>query len=300
MGDSHSWLFPTGLLLVLLAAFAWFQPRVTNRVWHWHQTLGGLGVAPEHFYAQVYERLHEGIQVRAMPLRGMGFGPRRLFATRTILGGCPLYLEARYQHATLYLYAAQTPSGLFVSQWLFSKYVTWLDRPVLRWFAYLYFARQSLFQFDATLMFGESVHSIVLDVLDSHLETQSLPPLPEAGRRPLLHAFYGSSPAPFQSHSHISQSSHCHLFPTDLSSTGPSSPHLPDFSASPADESHNHWRDAGVGSLGQVGTEVDMEVSRGDGMVSPEEGSAHRGSEPWNPTAGEALPEVRTAEEDSP
>jgi len=189
---SEQLLITLGAVLFFLGCLSWFQPRVMNHVWHWHQTVSGLEESPDRFYAQIYQRLQDGVQVRQLPLSGLGFGPRHLFETRTILGGKPLYLEARYKHATLYLYIAATPAGLFISQWLFSKYTTWIDHPILKWFVLWYAYQQTLFQFDAVLMFGESVHAIVLDVLDTYIDQEGLKPLEEFERRPVLQSFYGS------------------------------------------------------------------------------------------------------------
>lgn len=197
--DSTAVLFLAGLFLLLLGCIAWNQPRVTDRVWHWHQTITGLEEAPDRFYAQVHQGLQAGLQVRHLPLGGMGFGPSTLFETRSILHGRPLYLEARYKHATFYLYAAPTPAGFFVSEWMFSKYITWMSHPILKWFSVFYFSRQTLFQFDAVLMFGESIHATVLQVLDTYLEEADLQPLDEFERRPILHAFYSGTPGAMNS-----------------------------------------------------------------------------------------------------
>ncbi len=49
---------------IILAYIGAAQPRVTNRVWYWHSLIAGLDEIPEHFYAQVYQRLQTGIQNR--------------------------------------------------------------------------------------------------------------------------------------------------------------------------------------------------------------------------------------------
>jgi hypothetical protein len=191
IGDQEMWLLAAALVVLILGCISWGQPRVINRVWHWHYLTAGLQETPDHFYAQVYQRLEEGIQVRHLPLSGLGFGPSRLFENRTILGGQHLYLQARYKHASIYLYVAQTPNGLFISQWLFSRHHNLLGHPILRWTLLPYIYGQTLFQFDSVLMFGESFHSIVLDVLDGYIQEHGLKPMEEFERRPVLHSFYG-------------------------------------------------------------------------------------------------------------
>lgn len=195
--------------MLLLGLRAYGQPRVADRVAYWHQTVAGLDETPEKFYAQVHQALREGLQLRDISLSGFGFGPKHLFEARSVFSERPLYLSVRYKHLTYYLYTGQTPAGLFISTWLYNRkmsgfgtHLTPFQIPALQ---FHYFGRQSLFQYDATLMFFESVHAVVLDVLDRYVEEQKLKPLEDFERRPVLHAFYGGAgafgptPAPFAS-----------------------------------------------------------------------------------------------------
>ncbi|MBV9469738.1 MAG: hypothetical protein JOZ57_10900 [Abitibacteriaceae bacterium] len=189
-------LIGMGLVLVALGCLSWNQPRVMNQVSYWHQSISGLHENPSLFYAQVYQRLQDGLQAGPVPLGGFGFGPTHLFETNWIFNAHPLYLEARYKHVTFYLYVAATPAGLFVSHWTFSKYTLWLEHPVLKWFVLWYLRNQTLFQFDAVLMLSEALHGIVLEVVDGYIKAESLQPLEELERRPTLHSFYGAIAAP--------------------------------------------------------------------------------------------------------
>jgi len=184
-------LIGCGIFLIVLGCIAWRQPRAGNRVAYWHQTIPGLDETPDRFYAQVYQALKDSLQIRHIALTGFGFGPTHLFAGRHIFTERPIYLEARYGHLRYYLYVGQTPAGFFISTWLYSKYVVGDDKPTVLPAGFRYFARQSLFQYDATLMFNESVHSIVMEVLDRYIAEQELTPLTEAQRCPVMHAFYG-------------------------------------------------------------------------------------------------------------
>lgn len=179
-----------GLFFIVLGCIAWRQPRAGNRVAYWHQTIPGLDETSERFYAQVYQALKESLQIRRIALTGFGFGPTRLFEGGNIFTERPLYLEARYKHLRYYLYVGQSPAGFFISTWLYSKYVVGDDKPTVLPAGFGYFSRQSLFQYDATLMFNESVHSIVMEVLDRYIQEQQLTPLTEAQRCPVMHAFY--------------------------------------------------------------------------------------------------------------
>jgi hypothetical protein len=193
----------TSLVLIILGGLTFAiacrthgQPRAYNSVWYWNHLVPGLREMPDHFYNKVHERLREGVKVKHIPLKGFGFGPTHLFEERTIFGARPLYLEARYKHVTYYLYVCQTPAGLYVSQWLFSKFTyrhndAWPTRAI----AALHNYQQTLFQFDATLMFGEAIHQTVLEILDQYIADEGLTPLEAFERRPILHSYYNHDPA---------------------------------------------------------------------------------------------------------
>ncbi len=101
---------------------------------------------------------------------GAGLRPRALVRGAHHLLPAPLYFCARYKHLSYYLYVSQTPAGCLVSSWTYSKYIKGEGEPRFSGFAaYRYFSRQTLFQFDAALMFSESLHSIVMDVLDRYI-----------------------------------------------------------------------------------------------------------------------------------
>ncbi len=192
--------FLVGLLVLVLACFAYGQPRAGDRVARWHYSIPDLNETPDRFYAQVYQALRDGLERGEVPLQGLGFGPSRLFEGRTIFSQRPLYFCARYKHLSYFLYVSQTPAGCFVSSWTYSKYVKGEGESRLTSFAaHRYFSRQTLFQFDALLMFNESLHAIVMEVLDRYIQEQGLKPLEEYERRPVYHAFYRnafSQPAP--------------------------------------------------------------------------------------------------------
>lgn len=194
--------FLVGLLLLALACFAYNQPRAGDRVARWHHSIPSLNETPDRFYAQVYQALRDGLERGEVPLQGLGFGPSRLFEGRTIFSQRPLYFCARYKHLSYFLYVSQTPVGCFVSSWTYSKYVKGEGESRLTSFAaYRYFSRQTLFQFDAALMFNESLHAIVMEVLDRYIQEQGLKPVEEYERRPVYHAFYRnafSQPVAFQ------------------------------------------------------------------------------------------------------
>lgn len=186
-----------GFLLLYIGFRVWGQPLDKDRVSYWQTTVQGLDEDPDVFFAQVFQALKEGLASRDVQLSGMGFGPTKLFETRSIFSSRPLYLEARYKHLSYYLYLGQTPTGLFLSSRSYNKFVKGEGgKGILSYAALKYFQRQTMFQYDAAIIFQESVHAIVLQVLDGYIQEKKLKPLKEYERRPILHAFYANAYPP--------------------------------------------------------------------------------------------------------
>jgi hypothetical protein len=201
-------VFATGVFLLLagigLLVFGWRlygQPKVGEQISVWRTLVPVLDEPAEQFYARLYQALKTSLQERLpesgesveVQLTGMGFGPHRLFASPSLFAERPLYLLVRYQHLKCYIYAAQTPTGLFVSSWGYSDYHVGEgadQRIAFTKRAWKYFSRQTLFQFDAALIFTTAVHELLADTVDSYRSEEGLQPLEALERRPILHAFY--------------------------------------------------------------------------------------------------------------
>ena len=190
-------IIPLGLILLYLGFRVWGQLLDKDRTAYWQKTVEGLDEDPDVFYGQVYQALKEGLASRDVQLSGMGFGPTKLFETQSVLSSRPLYLEARYKHLRYFLYLGQTPTGLFLSSRFYNKFIKGEgDKSIVSYGAHKLFQRQTMFQYDADLMFQESVHAIVLSVLDSYIQEKQLKPLEEYERRPILHAYYANAYPP--------------------------------------------------------------------------------------------------------
>jgi hypothetical protein len=206
-------VYAVGLFLlfagVCLLAFGWRlygQPKVGEQISVWRTLVPVLDEPADRFYARLYQTLQASLQERLpesdghgrdahveIALTGMGFGPHRLFAAPSLFAERPLYLLVRYQHLKCYIYAAQTPTGLFVSSWGYSDYHVGEgadQRMAFTKRAWKYFSRQTLFQFDAALIFTTAVHELLSDTVDSYRSDEGLQPLEALERRPILHAFY--------------------------------------------------------------------------------------------------------------
>jgi hypothetical protein len=187
---SLSFLIPLGCVLLLLAFLSWWQPRALLAQVQWSHAMWNLEEDADRFYARLFNLLESRLAARPLPFSSLSIGPCSLFATRTLLGGEALYLQANYRHLTYYVYACPMPGGLYVSTWLFSKMAGWENHPLLKWLLLWRLYRMTLFGFDALEMFHLTVHGAVLDLLDDYARERGLAPLDEVARRPVLHGFY--------------------------------------------------------------------------------------------------------------
>ncbi len=188
----HGWfsLLPLGLVLLVLAMLSWGQPRALLALAQWSHAMPGLDEDADQFYARLFQLLEGRLGARPLPFSSLTIGPSHLWTTRTLLGGEALYLQARYQHLTYYVYACPMPGGLYVSTWLFSSMAGWEEHPLLKWLLLWRLYRMTLFGYDAIEMFHHTVHGALMDLLDDYSRERGLPPLDEMARRPVLHGFY--------------------------------------------------------------------------------------------------------------
>lgn len=210
-------LLVAGAGFLVLGSRLYGQPKVGQQISAWRTLVPVLDEPADRFYARLYQALKASLQERLpegmtgsdggphtsqasveqasveIVLTGLGFGPHRLFASPSLFAERPLYLLVRYQHLKCYVYAGQTPTGLFVSAWGYSDYHVGegADRRLaFTKRGWSYFSKQTLFQFDAALMFTAAVHEILSSTVDAYRQEEGLQPLEALERRPVLHAFY--------------------------------------------------------------------------------------------------------------
>ena len=196
--DIGSWIALIEFLL-LLGCVAWFMPRALLSLSHNRHFVPDPFETPDGFYAKLHAELAAMLPEAAPQFRSIGFGPRKLFQTRTIFGRRPVYLAIRYREFTYYVYAVPTLGGLAVSQWLFSAYSGWDQIPWIAYVLNLRLLNMTIFQVDALMMFHDMAESAVNNVVNEYRANANLRPLEEQECRPVLQGYYarlrqGSSP----------------------------------------------------------------------------------------------------------
>ncbi len=172
------------ILLVLIALVTKKKPVIVS---HWHSLIPGLKVSVEDYY----ETLNEVIEKRQVP-------EVKLWVKHYHEGGIAsakrMYLRIARRNHTFDICAAPFGSDFFVSWWLgesLSLGATIVSKiPLLGPLLIMMFLRETFYRIDTALMFQDSVHSAVLEVLDQRMKGQGLRSLSEAERKPIMRELF--------------------------------------------------------------------------------------------------------------
>jgi hypothetical protein len=160
--------------------------QVSRIISHWHQLIEGLQESPQ----AVYTQLDQAIAKRDLPKVKLSRVKHResgLFSSKR------LYYRVSRKELIFDICAAPYGRGFFVSWWLgdcpvflwFLLYIPILGRLVM-WL----FHRETYWKIDTALMFQDSVHAAVLEVLDDLIKAQGLRALSELERKPVMRELF--------------------------------------------------------------------------------------------------------------
>jgi len=154
---------------------------------HWYHLIEGFQVSPSEFY----EAVEEAVLKRNIP---------NLKLSRvTYREGGPLspkreYLRVERKEYLFDICCAPFGAGFFVSWWL-GEAPGWLEGiiasiPIINHLFFRFFRPLTYYQLDTALMFQESVHAAVLEVIDQMMEAKGLRLLSETERKPILREIF--------------------------------------------------------------------------------------------------------------
>lgn len=171
---------------------------------HWHKLFEGFQESPQ----QIYSQLEEAIQRREIPDLNIS---RINYPEAGVLSARREYLRVRRKEHIFDICAAPFGTGFFVSWWLTkTQQFPWLHALLiivlvllvglvigLPWWLPLGIGltivvlwrlslRQTYYRLDTALMFQDSVHSAVLEVIDQVTEGKGLKALSELEKKPIL------------------------------------------------------------------------------------------------------------------
>lgn len=160
----------------------------TNIVFsHWYTLIENFQFSPLEFYA----RVNEAIQRRGLPK----VVTSRIDAKEGgMFSANREYLRAVRKEFIFDICGAPFGTGFFISWWLGSKPSGCLGLligiPLLGYLFRIFVAPLTYHRIDTALMFMQSVHNAVLEVIDDITKAQGIRALSESERKPILREFY--------------------------------------------------------------------------------------------------------------
>jgi len=155
---------------------------------HWYHLTEGLQQSSQEFYRSVEEAVRKREMNTMMRRAGYREGG--------ILTPKREYLEIKRRDHVFSICAAPFGTGFFISWWLLEQPSSILLQllaliPFVGRVALWAFQPVTFYRIDTALMFQQSVHLAVLEVLDRLTEAKGLRVLSESERKPVLSGFFG-------------------------------------------------------------------------------------------------------------
>jgi len=156
---------------------------------HWHRLFGGLQESSQKVYLAIEE------EVRKQNLPDVKLS-RVTHSEKGILSAKREYLRARRQERIFDICAAPFGSNFFISWWLGETpgviASLLMKIPLLGPLLAGTFKPETYYTLDTTLMFQDSIHSAVLNVMDKITEVKGLRAMTELERKPILSGLFKS------------------------------------------------------------------------------------------------------------
>jgi len=153
---------------------------------HWHRLFEGFQESPQ----QIYSLLQEAIDRRKMEDIKIS---RITYKESGLLSAKREYFRVRRKDHIFDICAAPFGASFFVSWWLGTKWTLSWRQILLLFFlppigimSVLSSRRETYYTLDTALMFQDSVHSAVLEVMDEVTEGKGIRAMSELERKPIL------------------------------------------------------------------------------------------------------------------
>lgn len=184
-----------GFLSVLIVLLNPDKPLLEHALSHWHKSVAGLSGTPGEFYAQVKTLIDEQ-KMPDVSIKNVSFHEGSILSDKRD------YLRVTRDDHIYDLCVASFGNTLFISSWLcanpHSTLMLLARMPLFGWMIHAwlrFFDAETYYKIDAGLMFQGAVHAAVLQVLDQMSMLQSVDPLPEHARQPIMRELYGRKTA---------------------------------------------------------------------------------------------------------
>lgn len=148
--------------------------QVSELLSHWHKLFEGFQESPQ----RVYDLLQEAIDQRKIPnvkISRINYSEAGMFSAKRE------YLRVRRKNHIFDICAAPFGTGFFLSWWLGDTETGGTLTKIKRFFRPL-----TYYRWDTALMFQDSIHSAVLEVIDQATEGKGIKALSELEKKPIL------------------------------------------------------------------------------------------------------------------
>ena len=146
---------------------------------HWYHHIENLQDSPQRFYAN----FEEAIKTRELPDLKLS---RTFYREGGLTSAKREYLRVTRRELIFDICAAPFGKGFFISWWLGEPLGFLQSFPILG----ALFRPVTYFRHDTALMFQESVHAAVLEVLGATTQSKGLRALTELEKKPILSSFF--------------------------------------------------------------------------------------------------------------
>jgi len=158
---------------------------------HWHKLFEGFQASPE----QIYSQMEQAIERRKIPDVKIS---RISYPEAGALSARREYLRVQRMDYIFDICAAPFGTGFFVSWWLgeprrLLRLIIWilliLFLPIVGLIIVIFWwisLRETYYRLDTALMFQDSVHSAVLEIIDQATEGKGIRAMSELERKPIL------------------------------------------------------------------------------------------------------------------
>ena len=152
---------------------------------HWYHLVEGLQHSPKEFYSLIKQSLQQrnlpDIKTYEVTAREGG-----------IFSDSREYLRVIRKEHIFDICGAPFGNGFFVSWWLGELPPGCLiNIPVIGWIFRRFLKPTTYYKIDTGMMFQQSVHNAVMEVLDQITKSKGLRILSETERKPILREFFG-------------------------------------------------------------------------------------------------------------
>jgi hypothetical protein len=160
----------------------------TTVVSNWHNLLENFQASPK----QLYDSVEAAIQTREIPDCKLS---RVSISEGGIFSSSREYLRVTRKDFKFDICASPFGKGFFISWWLLyepSGFFAWLSSfiPVFGTFFRIFIKPITYYQVDTGHMFQETVHSSVIEILDSMTKSQGHRVLTELEKKPIMREFF--------------------------------------------------------------------------------------------------------------